>query len=54
MEQGAGLFHSIIENETGEPTDLNYALLYSALMSKSRDRLLEIINSKPSRNQELE
>lgn len=44
MEQGAGLFHSIVENETGEPSDLNYALLYSALMSKSRDRLLEVIN----------
>ena len=54
MEQGAGLFHSIIENETGEPTDINYALLYSALMSKSRDRLLEIINSQPSQNRDIE
>lgn len=44
MEQGAGLFHSIIINETGEPSDLNYALLYSALMSDSRQRLFEIIN----------
>ncbi|MCM1077369.1 MAG: ABC transporter ATP-binding protein [Bacteroides sp.] len=46
MEQGAGLFHSIIVNETGEPSDLNYGLFYSALMSDARDKILEIINSK--------
>lgn len=45
MEQGAGVFMSIIPNETGEPSDLNYGLLYSALMSPARDRVLEIINS---------
>ncbi|MDE7475206.1 MAG: ABC transporter ATP-binding protein [Duncaniella sp.] len=46
MEQGAGLFHSIVVNDSGEPSDLNYGLLYSALMSPARDRLLEIINSE--------
>lgn len=51
MEQGAGLFHSIVINETGEPSDLNYALLYSALMSDSRDRLLEIINATQTPDQ---
>lgn len=45
MEQGAGVFMSIIPNETGEPSDLNYGLRYSALMSPARDRVLEIINS---------
>lgn len=45
MEQGAGVFMSIIPNETGETSDLNYGLLYSALMSPARDRVLEIINS---------
>ena len=45
MEQGLGLFHSLIVNEEGLTTDLNYHLLYSALMSPARDRVLEIINS---------
>lgn len=43
IEQGAGLFHSIQINDTGEPADLNYALLYSALMSPVSDRILEIL-----------
>lgn len=50
MEQGAGLFNSIIINESGEPSDLNYGLLYSALMSPQRDRILDIINSTPETN----
>lgn len=50
MEQGAGLFHSIVINENGEPSDLNYGLLYSALMSPERDRLLDIINSENGTN----
>lgn len=45
MEQSLGMFHSIIVNTEGLNTDLNYHLLYSALMSPARDRLLEIINS---------
>ncbi|MCI8997493.1 MAG: ABC transporter ATP-binding protein [Muribaculaceae bacterium] len=44
MEQGLGIFHSLIINEDGLTTDLNYHLLYSALMSPERDRILEIIN----------
>lgn len=47
-EQGAGMFFSIVPNESGETADLNYGLLYSALMSPARDRVLEIINSEPS------
>lgn len=50
MEQGAGLFHSITVNESGEPSDLNYGLLYSALMSDARDRLLEVINGQTQNN----
>lgn len=45
MEQGAGVFHSIVINEDGEQTDVNYGLLYSALMSPARDRVLSAINS---------
>ncbi len=45
MEQGPGVFHSIVTNESGEPTDLNYGLLYSALMSNARERLLDTINN---------
>lgn len=44
MEQGLGIFHSLIINEEELTTDLNYHLLYSALMSPERDRILEIIN----------
>lgn len=47
MEQGAGLFHSIVVNESGEPSDLNYGLLYSALMSDARSKILETINRQP-------
>lgn len=42
------MFFSIVPNESGETSDLNYGLLYSALMSPARDRVLEIINSEPS------
>lgn len=45
MEQSLGMFHSIIPNDEGLTTDLNYHLLYMALMSPSRDSILEIINS---------
>ncbi len=44
MEQSLGMFHSIIPNDEGLTTDLNYHLLYMALMSPSRDSILEIIN----------
>lgn len=44
MEQSLGLFHSLIINDEGLSTDLNYHLLYSALMSPQRDNVLEIIN----------
>jgi len=42
-EQGPGVFHSIVINNTGESTELNYNLLYSALMSPSRDKILHAI-----------
>lgn len=44
MEQSLGLFHSIVPNTEGIVTDLNYHLLYMALMSPERDTILEIIN----------
>lgn len=46
-EQGPGVFMSIVANTSGESTDLNYGLLYSALLSPARDRVLEAINSDP-------
>lgn len=46
MDQEAGMFLSIVRNETGEPGDLNYNLLNSALLSPKRDELLSIINSE--------
>ena len=45
MEQSLGMFHSLIVNTEGLTTDLNYHLLYSALMSPARDQILGIINS---------
>ncbi|MDY3858628.1 MAG: ATP-binding cassette domain-containing protein [Muribaculaceae bacterium] len=32
-EQSAGIYHSLVRNTTGETTDIDYTLLYSALMS---------------------
>lgn len=46
-EQSSGLFHSIMVNDTSEPADLDYALLYSALLSPHRDKLLEILTQAP-------
>lgn len=43
-EQGPGVFLSIVPNQGQEDSDLNYALLYSALMSAARDVLLHKIN----------
>lgn len=43
-EQGPGGFLSIVPNQGQEDSDLNYALLYSALMSAARDVLLHKIN----------
>ncbi len=40
-----GLFHSIIENTEGISSNVNYQLLYSALHSPSRSKILNIINS---------
>lgn len=41
-----GLFHAIIPADPENPTDLDFLLLYSALHSPSRDRLLSILNSE--------
>ena len=43
-EQGPGVFLSIVPNAEEEAGDLNYPLLYSALMSPARDILLHKIN----------
>lgn len=42
-EQGPGVFLSIVPNAEEEAGDLNYPLLYSALMSPARDILLHKI-----------
>lgn len=44
--QMQGLFHAIVPADPENPTDLDFLLLYSALHSPSRDRLLSIINSE--------
>lgn len=44
MDQEAGLFLSIVPNDTGEAAEVNYGLIYSALLSPKRDELLSIIN----------
>lgn len=46
VEQGPGVFYSLSPNKTGEPAELNYGLLYSALLSPMRQQLLDIINNK--------
>ncbi len=50
MDQEAGMFLSIVRNETGDPGDLNYNLLYTALLSSAQKELLSIINT-PSDNE---
>ena len=47
-EQGPGVFLSVTANRGNEDSDLNYALLYSALMSGARDAILNQINSQTS------
>ena len=44
--QMQGLFHAIVPANPENPTDLDFLLLYSALHSPSRDRLLSILNSE--------
>lgn len=44
-EQGPGVFFSIIANDGCGESDLNYALLYSALMSPAREKVIAVINS---------
>lgn len=46
VEQGPGVFHSILINNSEETAELNYGLLYSALLSPSRERLLSILKEK--------
>ncbi len=44
MDQEAGMFLSIVDNETGDPGDINYQLLYSALLSPEAGKILDILN----------
>lgn len=44
IEQNLGLFHSIVPNTDGSSSDINYGLLYSALMSNAREDVLLAIN----------
>lgn len=45
MEQEAGMFLSILPNDIGDAADINYGLLYSALLSPERDLLLSHLNT---------
>lgn len=46
MEQGPGVFNSIVVNDTDESSELNYGLLYSSLLSPSREKILNAIHTK--------
>ena len=43
-EQTAGRYHSLVANTSGEPGALDYALLYSALMSSAAPQVLATAN----------
>lgn len=45
VEQGPGVFHAIVSNDNDQPTDINYSLLYSALLSPAREKVIDAINS---------
>lgn len=46
VEQGPGVFHAILCNDgNDQPTDINYGLLYSALLSPAREKVINAINS---------
>lgn len=48
VETDLGVFRSIEPNRTGEPlTDIDYSLLYSALMSVKAPALLQLLESEP-------
>lgn len=42
-----GRFHAIVPNTSGQPSDLNYTLLYSALQSPKAQDLLNVLNQTP-------
>ena len=45
VEQELGVYRSIVPNEDSDPmTDIDYALLYSALMSRQSDEILNRLN----------
>lgn len=43
QEQDAGLYRAIIKADGDNETDVNYSLLYSAIMSDARDAILPLI-----------
>ncbi len=47
VAQQLGRFQGIVQNTTGQLSELNYTLLYMALQSPQRDALLRIINNQP-------
>lgn len=50
QEPDAGLFRAILPNSgDSEETDINYGLLYSAVMSDARDAILSLINDDHER-----
>lgn len=45
-ETRINMFHSIVENTDGEDSDIDYILLYNAIMNaSSRPRLLQLLNN---------
>ena len=49
MEQDSGLFQAILPNTTGEPSAINYPLLYTALLSNKSSQILNAINNDTER-----
>ncbi len=43
MEQDLGLFHCIVPNSDGHDTDIDFGLLYSAMLSPEADKLINIL-----------
>lgn len=52
QEPDSGLFRAIVRNDGDCDTDINYTLLYSALMSERRDEIISIINDENCPNDE--
>ncbi|MDO4319135.1 MAG: ABC transporter ATP-binding protein [Bacteroidales bacterium] len=50
QEPEAGIFRAIVKGDGDDESAVNYSLLYSAVMSDARDRILSIINTDTENN----